>query len=46
VTDSAPLNSGGSIAVAGDTPTGWLGQAFNGSNATISYTIYVICASP
>jgi hypothetical protein len=46
VTASAPVNSGGSIAVAGQTPTGWFGQAFNGSGSTIVYTIYAICASP
>jgi hypothetical protein len=46
VTASAPINSSDAIAGAGDTPTGWFGQAFNGSGSQSTYTIYVICASP
>jgi hypothetical protein len=45
VVDSAPLK-GDTIATAGQTPTGWLGEAFNGSSGSLDYTVYVICASP
>jgi hypothetical protein len=31
---------------AGDTPTGWYSDWFNGSGSTDSFRVYVVCASP
>jgi hypothetical protein len=31
---------------AGDTPTGWYSEWFNGSGSTDSFRIYVVCAAP
>jgi hypothetical protein len=40
---SAPLNSSGSRATAGQTPTGWTATMAS-TNSGITVTVYVVCA--
>jgi hypothetical protein len=40
---SAPINSSGSMAAAGDTPTGWTATVVAGSGENTA-TVYAICA--
>jgi hypothetical protein len=41
---SAPINSSGSIAAAGETPTGWTATVVAGSGGESAASVYAICA--
>jgi hypothetical protein len=43
VQESAPLNSGGTLATAGQAPTGWQGELYSTGSGG-SATVYALCA--